>query len=253
MLCLMYFMNYLDRNNLAQARLNNIEEDLGMKGTDFNTTISILFVGYMLMQVPSNMMITRVKRPSWYMSLWMLAWAAVSGCTALVQSYGGLVACRFILGIVEAPFYPAATYTLSSFYTRKEVAARIAILYGAQILATGFSGLIAAGIFAGLDGAIGIEGWRWLFIIEGSITAFIALFGFFTLADEPLTTRWLTEAERQLAYGRMKRDKIADSDETGSSTWRGLVEACTDVRTWIFTLIKMFQLSACSFNSFLPT
>ncbi|KPI40255.1 putative transporter [Cyphellophora attinorum] len=229
------------------------DKDLGMHGTDFNTTVSILFVGYMLMQVPSNMMITRVRRPSWYMSCWMLAWAAVSGCTALVQSYGGLVATRFILGIVEAPFYPAATFTISSFYTRREVAARIAILYGAQILATGFSGLIAAGIFAGLDGALGIQGWRWLFIIEGSVTAFVALFGFFTLADEPLTTRWLTESERRLAHDRMERDKLADSDAEASTTWHGLFEACKDVRTWIFTLMKMLQLSACSFNSFLPT
>ena len=104
-----------------------------MTGTQFNTTVSILFVGYVLMQVPSNMMITKV-RPSWYMSAWMLVWAAVSGktdldidvlssqvagCTALVQNYGGLVASRFFLGITEAPFYPAATYMLSTFYTRR--------------------------------------------------------------------------------------------------------------------------------------
>lgn len=123
----------VDRNAIAQARLNNLEEDLNMTGTQFNTTVSILFVGYVLMQVPSNMMITKV-RPSWYMSAWMLIWAAVSGkidlnlnllsslmagCTALVQNYGGLVACRFFLGITEAPFYPAATYVLSTFFTRR--------------------------------------------------------------------------------------------------------------------------------------
>ena len=79
MFCLMYFMNYVDRNAVAQARLNDLEEDLNMKGNEFNTTVSILFVGYMLMQIPSNMLITRVKRPSWYMSIWMLVWAAVSG------------------------------------------------------------------------------------------------------------------------------------------------------------------------------
>ncbi|ETN42036.1 uncharacterized protein HMPREF1541_03975 [Cyphellophora europaea CBS 101466] len=253
MFCLMYFMNYVDRNAVAQARLNDLEEDLNMKGNEFNTTVSILFVGYMLMQIPSNMLITRVKRPSWYMSIWMLVWAAVSGCTALVQNYGGLVACRFILGITEAPFYPAATYTLSCFYTRREVAARIAILYGAQILATGFSGLIAAGIFAGMDGLHGIAGWRWLFIVEGSITAAIALFGFFTLPDGPLTTRWLKPRERELAHARMERDRLADSDDTETSTWHGLVQACKDPRTWIFCLIKMFQLSAASFNSFFPT
>ena len=72
------------------------------RSSQFNTTVSILFVGYVLMQVPSNMLITKV-RPSMYMSGWMVVWAIVSGCTALVQNYAGLVACRFLLGITEAP------------------------------------------------------------------------------------------------------------------------------------------------------
>ncbi|CAI6334312.1 unnamed protein product [Periconia digitata] len=164
-LCIMYFLNYVDRNAIAQARLNNLEDDLGMTGVEFNTTVSILFVGYVLMQVPSNMLITRVK-PGMYMSAWMIIWAIVSACTGLVQNYEGLVVCRFFLGITEAPFYPGATYMLSIFYTRKEVATRIALLYCAQILATGFSGLIAAGVFAGMDGARGLAGWRWLFIMK---------------------------------------------------------------------------------------
>ncbi|KAJ4357307.1 uncharacterized protein N0V89_001882 [Didymosphaeria variabile] len=85
------------------ARLNDLEEDLGMDGdTQFNTTVSILFVGYVLMQIPSNMLITRIK-PGYYMSAWMLIWAVVSGCTGLVQNYAGLVLCRFFLGITEAP------------------------------------------------------------------------------------------------------------------------------------------------------
>ncbi|KAH7251020.1 major facilitator superfamily domain-containing protein [Fusarium tricinctum] len=250
-LCVMYFLNYVDRNAIAQARLNNLEEDLNMTGTEFNTTVSILFVGYVLMQVPSNMLITKVK-PGIYMSSWMLVWAAVSACTALVKSYAGLVVCRFFLGITEAPFYPGATYMLSIFYTRKEVAARIAVLYCAQILATGFSGLIAAGVFAGMDGLAGLAGWRWLFIVEGAATAVVAIAGFFMLPNTPLTTRWLSDREKQLAHDRMEKDKVSDSQEGGSS-WEGLKQACSDKRTWLFCLMQNFHLSACSFNSFFPT
>ncbi|KAF2753133.1 MFS transporter [Pseudovirgaria hyperparasitica] len=249
-LCIMYFLNYIDRNAIAQARLNGLEDDLGMSGSQFNTTVSILFVGYVLTQVPSNMLITRI-RPSIYMSAWMLIWAVVSGCTSLVQSYGSLVACRFLLGITEAPFYPGATYVLSIFYTRKEVASRVACLYCAQILATGFSGLIAAGVFAGLDGRRGIAGWRWLFIVEGAITAFVALFGFFILPDTPLTTKWLKPAERELAHARMERDRVGDEGE--SSTLKGLKQACKDPKTWLFCLMQNLHLAACSFNSFFPT
>lgn len=82
----MYFLNYVDRNALAQARLNDLEDDLNMTGTQFNTTISILFVGYVLMQVPSNMMITKV-RPGLYMSSWMLVWAVVSGKYSMLYSH----------------------------------------------------------------------------------------------------------------------------------------------------------------------
>ncbi|WAO96024.1 MFS domain-containing protein [Fusarium falciforme] len=251
-LCLMYFLNYVDRNAIAQARLNNLEEDLNMTGTEFNTTVSILFVGYVLMQVPSNMLITKV-RPGIYMSAWMLVWAVVSGCTALVKNYQGLLVCRFFLGITEAPFYPGATYILSIFYTRKEVASRIALLYCAQILATGFSGLIAAGIFAGMDGLKGIEGWRWLFIIEGAATGLVSLIGFVLLPNTPLTTHWLNEREKQLAHSRMEKDKLSDASDEKASSWEGLKQACSDKRTWLFCLMQNFHLSACSFNSFFPT
>ncbi|KAK2035327.1 major facilitator superfamily transporter [Colletotrichum zoysiae] len=251
-LCVMYFLNYVDRNAIAQARLDNLEEDLGMSGTQFNTTVSILFVGYVLMQIPSNMLITRIQ-PGMYMSAWILVWAVVSGCTALVQNYGGLVACRFFLGITEAPFYPGATYMLSIFYTRKEVASRIAVLYCAQILATGLSSLIAAGIFAGMGGLNGIAGWRWLFIVEGAATGVVAVFGFWLLPNTPLTTRWLSERERELAHSRMEKDKLSDSDSNEASAMDGLRQAVRDRRTWLFCLMQNFHLSACSFNSFFPT
>lgn len=132
-----------------------------------------------------------------------------------------------------------------------EVASRIALLYCAQILATGFSGLIAAGIFAGLDNAHGLAGWRWLFIIEGVATAVVALSGFWLLPDTPLTTRWLKPEERELAHSRMERDRVGDKGE--SSAMEGLKQACKDPKTWIFCLMQNFHLSACSFNSFFPT
>ncbi|KXH63316.1 hypothetical protein CSAL01_00933 [Colletotrichum salicis] len=177
----------LDQNALPQVRLNTLEEDLGLKGVEYNTAISILFVGYLLMQVPSNMFLTRT-RPSTYMSTCMIGRAAISAATAGVKNYSGLVACRFFLGFVEAPFYPGALYLLSIFYTRKELETRISVLYTGQVVRTGCSGLIAAAIFSTLDQVKGIAGWKWLFIIEGWVTALIAVFGFFLLPDDPSVT-----------------------------------------------------------------
>jgi MFS family permease len=114
------------------------------------------------MQIPSNMLMSSSKiRPSLYMGACMAAWAVVSACTALVKNYTDLVLVRFFLGVAEAPFYPGALYLLSIFYTRKEIATRISILYSGNIFATSFAGLIAAATFASIDGAQGLHGWQW--------------------------------------------------------------------------------------------
>ena len=112
---------------------------------------------------------------------------------------------------------------LSIFYTRKEIATRISILYTGNILATAFAGLIAAGIFHGMDDLAGISGWRWLFILQGIVTFVVAIASAFTLPDHPLKTRWLTEEERQLAHDRIERDTVGNRFQ--SSTWTGLKEA----------------------------
>ncbi|KAJ4319521.1 hypothetical protein N0V94_003856 [Neodidymelliopsis sp. IMI 364377] len=213
----MYFLNYLDRNAIAQARLNDLEDDLGLVGSQYNTCISILFVGYLLMQIPSNMLMsTQTVRPSIYMCVCMMAWAVVSACTALTHNYTGLVVVRFFLGIAEAPYYPGALYLLSLFYTRKEIATRISILYSGNIFATSFSGLIAEATFATLDKKHGLQGWKWLFIIEGAVTFGIAMLGLFLLPDYPLTTRWLTPEERQIAHDRIVRDTVGLEPSKGA-------------------------------------
>ncbi|KAI1407419.1 MFS transporter [Hypoxylon sp. FL1857] len=250
-ICVMYFLNYVDRNAIAQARLNHFENDLNMSGNEFNTAVSILFVGYVLMQVPSNMLITRIK-PGIYMSGCMFLWAVVSACTASVRSYGGLVACRFFLGIAEAPFYPGATYILAIYYTHSEMAARVGLMYCGQLLATGFTGLISAGVFAGMDGLRGLAGWQWLFIIEGALTAFVALLGFWLLPNAPDDTYWLNGEERKIIQARAERDRISDA-LSEASAWEGLKQAFKDKRTWLFCFMQMFHLSACSFNAFFPT
>ncbi|KXH42589.1 major facilitator superfamily transporter [Colletotrichum simmondsii] len=249
-LWLMYWLNYLDRNAIALARLNGLEKQLGLSSVEYSTSVSILFVGYILGQIPSNMILTRV-RPSWYMGGFMMAWAVVSALTAVVKDYKGLVLTRFFLGVVEAPYYPGALYILSIFYTRKELATRISVLYSGNILATAFAGLIAAGVFHGMEGLHGLEGWRWLFILQGAVTFVIAMMACYTLPDEPLTTRWLTPEERQLAHDRIERDTVGAKMQ--SSTWGGLREAIVDPKVWVFIWMQHCHLATNGFKNFFPT
>ncbi|KAF4764269.1 hypothetical protein N7455_010892 [Penicillium solitum] len=248
----MYFLNYIDRNAIANARLNDLEKDLGLVGTQYNTCISILFVGYLLMQIPSNMLMSSKKfRPSLYMSGCMALWAVVSACTALTKSYIGLLLVRFFLGVTEAPFYPGALFLLSVFYTRKEIALRISILYTGNIVATAVAGLIAAATFATLDQHMNLKGWQWLFIIEGAVTFGIAGLGVFMLPDHPLTTRWLTPEERQLAHERIRRDTVGSDESKGALA--GLKQAMADPRVYLLAFMQNMHLSACGFNNFFPT
>jgi MFS family permease len=169
-----YLNNFIDRAALGQARLGSLEADLGMTGTQFNLSISILFVGYLTMQLPSNLLITRM-RPSLYLGITMLVWGGVCASTAAVQNFAQLLVVRIFLGVTEAPFFPGAIFLMSSWYTRQELTKRIAWFYGGVALANMFGGLIAAGVLDNLDGRNGIAGWRWLFIVNGAISMAFAV------------------------------------------------------------------------------
>ncbi|KAI1498278.1 major facilitator superfamily domain-containing protein [Biscogniauxia marginata] len=250
-LWLMYFFNFLDRNAMINGKLDGLDKDLHMKGYEYNTCVSILFVGYLCGQVPSNMLLNRV-RPSLFMAGFMTAWSIVTLCTFLVHDYKTMLVSRLILGIVESPFYPGALYMLSMFYTRKEIATRMSVFYTGNMAASAFSGLISAPVFSGLGGRRGLAGWQWLFIIQGAFSLVIALSGFFLLPDSPLKTRWLSPEERQLAHDRIVQDTTGRRDGT-TSVMKGLREAVLDWRTWVFCLMDNLHLSANGFKNFLPT
>ncbi|KAL3478260.1 major facilitator superfamily domain-containing protein [Aspergillus californicus] len=213
----LYMFNYLDRNNIAQARFNNFERDFNMHGTNFNVAV------YMLAQLPSNMVLTR---------------SCVSAATAGVHNFSGSIAVRFLLGIVEAPVFPGAFYILSGWYTRKELALRTAVLYSGLILATAFSGLIAAGIFAGLEGARGLIGWHWRFIIEGAGSFLAAIVAMALLPD-------YTHSKS----GNNDRVSVADAER---SIWVSVKLAVGDYRTWMFFVMLCSNHTAYGFNNFFP-
>jgi MFS family permease len=204
-------------------------------------------VGYLFAQIPSNMLLSSKKvRPSLYMAGAMAVWGTVATLTMLVKNYTGLVVIRFFLGFVEAPFYPGALYLLSLFYTRKEIATRVSILYAGNIFAVSFAGLIAAATFATLDGKNGLHGWQYLFLIEGVVTIGVAFFCAFLLPDEPLTTKWLTPEERQLAHDRIQRDTVGLESSKGAMA--GFMQAIRDPRLYVLVFMQNMHLSATSFN-----
>ncbi|KAF2194415.1 pantothenate transporter liz1 [Zopfia rhizophila CBS 207.26] len=255
MIILMYIMNYLDRNNIAAVRLAGLQHELNLSSTQYQTIISILFVGYILMQIPSNLFLNKTGRPAIYLPTCMIIWGIISGATGACQNFGGLVACRFFLGFIEAAYFPGCLFYLSSWYTRKELGFRTAVLYSGSLVSGAFGGLVTAGITSNLDYAKGLRAWRWVFIIEGVITVVIAFAAFAILPNFPRTTPWLSEEERQLAVYRLQED-IGEDDWTGSASqsfFHGLKLALLDLKTWILTILLLSIVSSASVTNFFPT
>ena len=137
-------------------------------------------------------------------------------------------------------------------YTRKELASRMAIFYSGNIAASSFSGLVAAAIFE-MDGLMGIEGWRWMFIVQGALSLAVSLPAFYLLPDSPLKTRWLSPEQRQLAHDRIVVDTTNLGEEADVSIWKGLKQAAMDWRTWAFCLMANLHFTTNGFKNLLPT
>lgn len=246
-----YIMNYLDRNNIAAARLKGLQADLNLDNTEYETCLSILYVGYILMQIPSNMFINRISRPSLYLGAVMLIWGLISTLTGIVQNFTGMVLVRFFLGFVEAAFLPGALLILSKWYTRRELTKRNAILFCGNLISNAFSALVGAGVLSNMQGTLGHAAWRWLFWIEGSVTMLIAIIALFVLPDLPHNTRGFTEEERHVAQIRMLEDVgEADTDSEDQGAASGLILAMKDVRVWVMMFTLAAYVVGLSFNAF---
>ncbi|KAJ3813547.1 major facilitator superfamily domain-containing protein [Lentinula lateritia] len=253
---LIFIMNYIDRNAVTTARLKGLEQDLHLSDLQYNVVLSILYVSYCPAQIPSNMALNWITRPSLYIGTCVVIWGLISTLTGITQSYGGILAIRLCIGIPESAFYPGgkAIYLLSRWYTKKELAFRSAILYGGLLISNAFGALMAAGILANMEGKLGIRAWRWVFFIEGSITMFIGLNAMWLLPDYPINTRWVSPKDRRLAQARLADDAgEADKDSTGDSPLKGLLMAIQDPKVWVFAIMNTAQLLGLSFVNFFPT
>jgi MFS family permease len=164
-----YLLCFLDRVNIGNAKLYGLEKDLNMHGMQYQAAVSLLFVTYVLVEIPSNMLLKRFTASRWIAFI-TAGWGIVATLTGVVQSYGGLIACRLILGLLEGGLFPGLTVYLTMFYTKKELALRIGYLFVSSALAGACGGLLAYGI-GFMDGIGGYSGWRWVFIIEGLTTS----------------------------------------------------------------------------------
>ncbi|KAK8124147.1 hypothetical protein PG999_004065 [Apiospora kogelbergensis] len=213
MLLFLYLITYLDKTNIGNAKIEGLLESLNMTGEQYNIALSIFFIPYILAEVPSNMILNKFTRPSIYIGMIVLSWGIIMTLTGIVKNFGGLCAVRVMLGLFEAGFFPGAILLVSKWYLPDETQTRIALLYSSAASGGAFSGLLAFAI-AKMDGIGGMEGWRWIFILEGLLTVVMGILCFPLLIDSPaLSGRWLEPDEVRYLELRQVARRISNTKE----------------------------------------
>ncbi|KAL4882689.1 major facilitator superfamily domain-containing protein [Aspergillus karnatakaensis] len=250
----MYLLSYMDRTNIGNALVAGMEHDLDLSSDRYSITLVVFFIGYVVFEVPSNMLLARIK-PSIYLPALMFAWGIVTIGVAWVPSYRALIGFRVAMGILEAGFAPGVLLLINSWYKKSEQSKRFAVYISAAILSGAFGGLIAGGIMDSLDGAHGIRGWRWLFIVEGSATAGCSIIASFLLLDFPATTKRLSDKERELAIQRMAAESmlVATDDQPALSHSQALKMSLSNWKTWLFVIGYMAIVGSSTLSYFYPT
>ncbi|KAI1180779.1 major facilitator superfamily domain-containing protein [Nemania sp. FL0916] len=254
MLTVLYLLCFLDRVNIGNARIQGMTEDLNLIGYRFNIATSIFYVIYLLVEVPSNIILKRVG-PRWYIPSLVFGFGVVSIATAFVQTYEQLVGVRVLLGIFEGGTFPGIAFYLSSFYKRGELYFRVGIYVSAASLAGAFGGLLAAGFSQipewGVAGSR-IHTWRNIFFFEGILTVIAAIIAPFVLPQTPETAHYLTPREKWIAAERIRLEHKASIHE--KVEMHHIKRAVTNINNYVcaggFFLIN---ISVQGLSVFLPT
>jgi len=243
LLTLAYVVNYLDRTNIGFAALT-MNQDLGFTATQFGVGAGILFVGYTVFEIPSNLALYRFGARRWIARI-MITWGIVSALTALVVGVKSYYLARFALGVAEAGFFPGVAYYFAAWFPTQYRTRMLAWFLVAIPLSSVIGGPIS-GMLLELDGAFGLRGWQWLFIAEGLPAIILGVAVLRMLADRPETATWLSPKEREILQAMLD----AERRERPKSS---LATALSDVRVIILAVVQFgFTLGSYGVGIFLP-
>ncbi|PYH48311.1 MFS transporter [Aspergillus saccharolyticus JOP 1030-1] len=249
-LTVLYLLSFLDRSNVGNARLEGMGTDLDMSGDQYLTGLTLYFIGYVLFEVPCNIVLKKTTPRAWLPTL-TLVWGIVATLCGVVQSYAGFLISRLALGIAESGLFPGVVFYLSMWYKRNEQHYRVALFFSAASLAGAFGGILAWGI-AHMRGVGGYNGWRWIFILEGLLTIIMSLAAYFCVHNYPATATFLTAAERKHIQARLSHDSDATRHEHFS--WPAVGHAFRDPKVWLYGLaFHTLSLPLYTLSLFMPT
>ncbi|KAJ7276379.1 MFS transporter [Mycena haematopus] len=291
-LALLWLCNFIDRSNVGNARIAGLEKDTHLVGNQFNIVLTVFYATYLLVEVPSNLVMKKVKPNRWIPFL-VFMWGAVTTLTSVVHNFGGLIAIRMFLGLCEGGLLPGIILYLSTIYKPHELQLRVGIFYASASLSGAFGGLLATAILD-MDGIGKLAGWRWIFVLEGLATVVSSFIAAIFLPESIAGAKFLTAEEKEFALGRFHQDEaitantldtivaapsaqereekektdIYISEHADSPTpqakpihmmdekfeWSEVIRGLTDFQAWVTGIAYLgLIVSLYSFSLFLPT
>ncbi len=247
---LMFFINYLDRTAIGFAAPNGMNEDLALSAAQFGFASGVFFIGYILLEVPSNLALHRFGARKWLARI-MVSWGIVAALFTWVGNFEQLAILRFILGVAEAGFFPGAILFLSLWVPARHRSKILSLFYLAQPLTT-VIGAPLAGLLIQQDGVFfGLEGWRFMFLGVALPAIVVGVIAWFYLKDRPADAKWLTAEEKTWLEGALEVERAATEHSHKHVSFR---HALGSGRVWVLSLIYfgfIYGLYALAF--FLPT
>jgi MFS family permease len=250
-----YLVCYIDRVNVGFASLQ-MNKAVGIDPKTFGLGAGIFFVGYFLLEVPSNLALQRFGASRWIARI-MVSWGLLSGACALIGGPISFLVLRFLLGAAEAGFFPGVILYLTYWFP-SEYRAKIVGVFMVAIPVAGLLGSPLSGAILGMDGVLGLGGWQWVFILEALPAILLGLFSLVWLADRPEHAGWLTPEQRAWLAAKLDDERRRTAKVRQLSVWKVMVNrhvlimalvysgaagASSAMAVWQPQVIKAFGLS----------
>ena len=247
---LMFFINYLDRTAIGFASPNGMNDDLALSAAQFGFASGVFFIGYILLEVPSNLALHRFGARRWLARI-MVSWGIVALLFTWVQNFEQLIALRFLLGVAEAGFFPGAILFLSLWVPAQYRGRILMLFYLAQPLTTVIGAPLAGALIQQHGVFFGLEGWRFMFLGVAIPAIVVGIIAWFYLKDKPADAKWLTTEEQTWLTAALEAERATTADGEKHVSARF---AFSSGRVWMLSFIYfgfIYGLYALAF--FLPT
>ncbi len=232
-----YVIAYLDRVNVSFAQLQ-LEDDLGFSDTIFGLGAGIFSLGYVIFGVPSNLALARFGARRWLAAI-MMVWGVLSASTMFIEGAAGFYMLRFLLGAAEAGFFPGIILYLTWWFPERERTRALALFLTAISAAYVIGGPVSGGLLE-LDGVLGLDGWQWLFLVEGLPAIGLGFYTLRFLDEGPAEAEWLEPDEREF----LVREIAAEQAQMQSPGTGGIRDALLNGQVWLLAIIYFLILAA---------